>query len=62
MSTKGINSLIYPTCDEANLCAEDVFKATGEPPEACWCMAATFTAELLDRVPEEAQNKACIFT
>jgi hypothetical protein len=23
-------------------------------------MAATFSTELLDRVPEEAQNKACI--
>jgi hypothetical protein len=24
------------------------------------CMTATFSAELLDRVPEKAQNKACI--
>ncbi|MFM9990340.1 MAG: cysteine-rich CWC family protein [Burkholderiaceae bacterium] len=30
------------------------------PPEACWCMTASLSPQLLDRVPEEAQNKACI--
>ena len=38
----------------------EITKATGKPPKACWCMTATFSSELLDRVPEEAKNKACI--
>jgi len=39
---------------------EEIAKATGRPPETCWCMTATFSEELLNRVPEEDQNKACI--
>jgi len=50
----------YLICEAHNLCAIEIAKATGEPPKACWCMTATFSAELLDRVPKEAQNKACI--
>jgi len=49
-----------PICNGANQCAQEIAKATGKPQEPCWCMTATFSAELLDRVPEEAQNKACI--
>ena len=60
MSSKEINSLICPTCGKPNECAQEVARATGKPSEACWCMSATFSAELLDRVPEEVQNKACI--
>ena len=49
-----------PICGESNQCAQEIAKATGKPPEACWCMTATFSSELLDRVPKEAQNKAFI--
>ena len=53
-----------PICGEPNQCAQAIAKATGKPPEACWCMTAPFSeklsAELLDRVPVEAQNKVCI--
>jgi len=45
-----------PICGEPNQCAQEVAKATGKPQEPCWCMTATFSAELLDRVPTEAQN------
>ena len=58
--TKVIDPSKCPICGEPNQCAQEIAKATGKPPEACWCMAATFSADLLDRVPEEAQNKACI--
>ncbi len=49
-----------PICGETNQCAQEISKATGRPQEPCWCMTADFSAELLDRVPEEAKNKACI--
>jgi len=55
-----LEALKCPICGEPNQCAQEIFQATGKPPETCWCMGATFSAELLDRVPEEAQNKACI--
>ncbi|WP_427915501.1 cysteine-rich CWC family protein [Ramlibacter sp. MMS24-I3-19] len=35
-------------------------RRTGEPQPPCWCTRATFTADLLDRVPAEAQDRACI--
>ena len=47
-------------CGELNQCAQEIAEATGKPPETCWCMGAIFSSELLDRVPEEAKNKACI--
>ena len=50
----------FPICGEPNQCAQEIAKATGTSLEACWCVTATFSAELLDRVPEEAKNKACI--
>jgi len=49
-----------PICGESNQCAQEIAKATGTPPERCWCMTATFSPEVLDRVPVEAKNKACI--
>ena len=58
--TKIIGPSTCPICGETNQCAQEIAKATGKPPETCWCMTATFSSELLDRVPEEAKNKACI--
>jgi len=49
-----------PICGESNQCAQEIAKATGKPPEACWCMTVVFSSELLDRVPEKFKNKACI--
>jgi hypothetical protein len=49
-----------PICGDTNQCAQEIAKATGTPPERCWCITATFSSEVLDRVPKEAKNKACI--
>ncbi|EWS58589.1 hypothetical protein Y695_04686 [Hydrogenophaga sp. T4] len=38
----------------------EVEKATGEPQPPCWCVTATFTPDLLARLPAEAQGQACI--
>ena len=35
--------------------------AKGHPQEgACWCVTATFSPQLLQRLPPQAQGKACI--
>jgi hypothetical protein len=38
----------------------EVERATGVKQEACWCTQVDFSAELLTRVPADAQRKACI--
>ncbi len=46
-----------PLCGNENHCA----MAPGADPEApCWCSVERFPQELLDRVPEEMRNMACI--
>ncbi|HVE53672.1 MAG TPA: cysteine-rich CWC family protein [Ramlibacter sp.] len=49
-----------PLCGQANRCAMEVERATGVKQEACWCTGVDFSAELLARVPAEAQRLACI--
>ena len=38
----------------------EVERNTGVKQDACWCTQLDFGAELLARVPPEAQRKACI--
>ena len=49
-----------PLCGQPNACANQMAQATGQAPPPCWCTTATFTPELLARVPVQAQRKACI--
>jgi hypothetical protein len=49
-----------PLCGAGNGCAMVRQRATGQPQPPCWCTQATFAPELLARVPEAAQRKACI--
>ena len=46
-----------PLCGAGNACAMARGDASGEP---CWCVAAAFGAELLERVPAAARGRACI--
>lgn len=49
-----------PLCGQANQCAMDAERATGVKQPPCWCTQATFTAELLARIPAPARGKACV--
>ncbi len=49
-----------PLCGQPNQCANEVRRATGTDPGPCWCVQMDFSADLLARVPAEAQRKACI--
>jgi hypothetical protein len=49
-----------PLCGEANRCAAEIRRATGEKQPPCWCVAVNFSPELLARVPEEKRGLACI--
>jgi hypothetical protein len=50
-------NLRCPMCGGANACAP---AASGRFDEPCWCQGATFSAELLARVPEALRNVACV--
>jgi len=49
-----------PLCGGPNTCAMETARATGQPQPPCWCTQVNFSAELLARVPPEAQRRACI--
>lgn len=49
-----------PLCGQPNACVMEQAKTTGQPPGPCWCMNASFSADLLARVPPAAQREACI--
>jgi hypothetical protein len=38
----------------------EVQRETGMAQPPCWCTGVTFDAELLARVPADAQQRACI--
>jgi hypothetical protein len=55
-----VNASLCPLCGQANRCAMEVARATGQPPGDCWCARLDFGADLLARVPPEARRLACI--
>jgi Cysteine-rich CWC len=50
-------NLVCPLCGGANACAP---ARSGRFGEACWCENATFSAALVDRVPEALRGVSCI--
>ncbi|WP_124222821.1 cysteine-rich CWC family protein [Tibeticola sediminis] len=49
-----------PVCGQPNGCAMALERAGGEPQPPCWCTRASFSAELLARIPAAARGKACV--
>ena len=49
-----------PLCGGANSCAIALKEATGEAQPTCWCFSTSFSADLLDRLPADMLNVACI--
>jgi len=54
-------SNICPLCGHINHCAMEIERESGiKQTEPCWCTEVKFDADLLDRVPPEKRNLACI--
>jgi hypothetical protein len=51
---------VCPLCGQANQCAMEKERMTGQKQGPCWCTQASFSAELLSRLPDDAVNRACI--
>ena len=55
----GMDPCRCPLCGGPNACAM-ASPATGQSPQPCWCVRETFSPALLQRLPPQAQGKACI--
>jgi hypothetical protein len=47
-----------PLCGGPNACAMEA----GSEAAACWCMQVDIPVEVLERIPEAAQGRACVCT
>jgi hypothetical protein len=57
MNTPDVDPARCPLCGQANACA---MAAPGGDESPCWCTQASFSPELLERVPAEQRGRACI--
>ena len=60
MPRPAINPRLCPLCGNANRCAMELERETGQPQPPCWCMAQKIPAEVLERIPAPARNTACV--
>lgn len=58
--TPDIDPTRCPLCGQDNRCAMEIERETGQKQGPCWCVGATFSAELLQSVSAESTGKACI--
>ena len=54
------DATLCPLCGQPNRCAMEVEKETGVKQAPCWCTQVDFSADLLARVPAQAQGVACV--
>ncbi|HSV57841.1 MAG TPA: cysteine-rich CWC family protein [Variovorax sp.] len=59
-ATSVIDATRCPLCGADNRCAIEIERETGQAQPPCWCMSATFTAALRERIPADARGLACI--
>lgn len=59
-NTPSVDQSLCPLCGKSNQCVMEIEKATGIKQGACWCVGMDFSADLLAKLPKEAQGKACI--
>jgi len=49
-----------PLCGQPNQCAMEIARSTGVEAGPCWCSRTTFSADLLNKIPEAARGVACL--
>lgn len=55
-----IDPRVCPLCGQGNQCAMQIERETGVAQGPCWCTTAVFDHAVLERVPAEARQLACI--
>nr|WP_088958270.1 cysteine-rich CWC family protein [Variovorax sp. HW608] len=61
-SSVSVDASRCPLCGEANRCALEVERETGQKQPPCWCMTAesSFSPALLAQLPQEKRGLACV--
>jgi len=59
-SATEVNPANCPLCGQANRCAMELEKETGQPQPPCWCTTVEFDREVLARIAPASQGVACI--
>lgn len=54
------NPSLCPLCGQANQCAMELERSTGQPQPPCWCTTQTVAPQALAQLPPEAVNRACL--
>ncbi|WP_298932505.1 cysteine-rich CWC family protein [uncultured Ramlibacter sp.] len=49
-----------PLCGQANGCAMEAARVTGQEQPPCWCMQVDFQRAVLLQIPSAARGLACI--
>lgn len=60
LPTSSLDPAHCPICGGDNRCAMEVERDTGVQQPPCWCVSAMFSAELLARIPADAEGKTCV--
>jgi hypothetical protein len=55
-----LDASLCPICGQANQCAMETERATGQKQPPCWCTRAAFAPDLLAQLPPAVQGQACI--
>lgn len=55
-----LDAAACPLCGQGNQCAMEAQRVSGVKQPPCWCTQATFSAELLARIPAPARGTACV--
>ncbi len=58
--TGSVDPAHCPICGGDNRCAMEIERDTGVQQPPCWCVSATFSPELLARIPANAKGQACV--
>jgi hypothetical protein len=59
-TVQALDATRCPLCGEANRCAMEIERETGQPQPPCWCMAVDLSLAPLERLPEALRGQACI--
>ena len=51
------STAICPLCGQRNQCAQ---AESATPVQQCWCFAAPIERRVLERLPAEQRNRACL--
>jgi len=55
-----IDATICPLCGNANRCAMELERITGQEQPPCWCLKVSFSDSVLKSIPDAAVGVACL--